>query len=72
MLAEESATCIIKPETPQARAIGNEWLGTSLPLPNYANNLLRLGFTEQGLSSKATVSSTPSSPGTTKPTSSAG
>ncbi|BBX15847.1 LLM class F420-dependent oxidoreductase [Mycolicibacterium duvalii] len=34
----------------QARAIGTEWLKSYLALPNYANNLLRLGFTEEDLS----------------------
>ncbi|UXA16377.1 LLM class F420-dependent oxidoreductase [Mycobacterium sp. SMC-4] len=33
----------------QARAIGTDWLKSYLALPNYANNLLRLGFTEEDL-----------------------
>jgi probable F420-dependent oxidoreductase len=36
-----------------ARAVGTDWLRTYLALPNYANNLLRSGFTEDDL---ATVS----------------
>jgi probable F420-dependent oxidoreductase len=36
-----------------ARAVGTDWLRTYLTLPNYANNLLRSGFTEDDL---ATVS----------------
>ncbi|MGE2733207.1 LLM class F420-dependent oxidoreductase [Mycolicibacterium vaccae] len=34
----------------EARAIGTDWLRSYLALPNYANNLLRLGFTEEDLS----------------------
>ncbi|QYC40906.1 hypothetical protein Nocox_16465 [Nonomuraea coxensis DSM 45129] len=29
----------------EARAIGQDWLRRYLSLPNYANNLLRLGYT---------------------------
>ncbi|MCH9666425.1 MAG: LLM class F420-dependent oxidoreductase [Actinomycetia bacterium] len=35
----------------EARAVGTEWLRSYLGLPNYANNLLRSGFTEDDLSS---------------------
>ena len=35
----------------QAREIGSDWLRSYLGLPNYANNLLRSGFTEEELSS---------------------
>jgi probable F420-dependent oxidoreductase len=34
-----------------AQAIGTDWLRAYLALPNYANNLLRSGFTEDDLSS---------------------
>jgi len=34
-----------------ARAVGTDWLRNYLALPNYANNLLRSGFTEDDLSS---------------------
>ncbi|MEV4284908.1 LLM class F420-dependent oxidoreductase [Nonomuraea bangladeshensis] len=35
----------------EARAIGGEWLRRYLSLPNYANNLLRLGYTEEDVES---------------------
>jgi probable F420-dependent oxidoreductase len=35
----------------EARAIGTDWLRTYLALPNYANNLLRSGFTQGDLDS---------------------
>jgi probable F420-dependent oxidoreductase len=35
----------------EAHAIGTDWLRAYLALPNYANNLLRSGFTEDDLSS---------------------
>ncbi len=35
----------------EARAIGTDWLRGYLSLPNYANNLLRLGFTDQDVES---------------------
>jgi probable F420-dependent oxidoreductase len=35
----------------QARAIGTDWLRAYLALPNYANNLLRSGFTDDDLAS---------------------
>ena len=34
-----------------ARPIGTEWLRSYLALPNYANNLLRLGFSPDELAS---------------------
>jgi probable F420-dependent oxidoreductase len=33
----------------EARAVGNDWLRSYLALPNYANNLIRLGFTDDDL-----------------------
>jgi probable F420-dependent oxidoreductase len=35
----------------EARAIGTEWLRGYLSLPNYAGNVLRLGFTEEDVNS---------------------
>ncbi|XVQ11497.1 LLM class F420-dependent oxidoreductase [Spirillospora sp. CA-255316] len=35
----------------EARAIGTGWLSTYLALPNYAGNLLRLGFSEEDVES---------------------
>ncbi|MEU6724053.1 LLM class F420-dependent oxidoreductase [Nonomuraea wenchangensis] len=35
----------------EARAIGEDWLRRYLSLPNYANNLLRLGYTEEDVAS---------------------
>ena len=35
----------------EARAIGVDWLRNYLSLPNYANNLLRLGFSQEELES---------------------
>ena len=35
----------------EARAIGSDWLASYFALPNYANNLLRSGFTEDDLAS---------------------
>ena len=34
-----------------ARAVGTDWLRAYLALPNYANNLLRSGFTQDDLDS---------------------
>ena len=44
-------TVILTEDRAEARAIGTDWLRTYLVLPNYANNLLRSGFTEDDLSS---------------------
>jgi probable F420-dependent oxidoreductase len=35
----------------EARAVGTDWLRNYLALPNYANNLLRSGFTQDDLDS---------------------
>ena len=51
LLPEQSV--ILTYDAAQARAIGTDWLRTYLALPNYANNLLRSGFTSDDL---ATVS----------------
>ena len=40
-------TVILCSDADEARAIGTEWLRHYLGLPNYANNLRRLGFTEE-------------------------
>ncbi|ORV10890.1 LLM class F420-dependent oxidoreductase [Mycobacterium celatum] len=37
-------TVILTEDAEQARAVGTEWLRSYLALPNYANNLLRSGF----------------------------
>jgi probable F420-dependent oxidoreductase len=44
-------TVILTGDRAEARAVGTDWLRTYLALPNYANNLLRSGFTEDDLSS---------------------
>ena len=44
-------TVLLTDEREQARAIGTDWLRSYLALPNYANNLLRSGFTEDDVSS---------------------
>ncbi|MCZ0731371.1 LLM class F420-dependent oxidoreductase [Mycolicibacterium iranicum] len=44
-------TVLLTDSRDEARAIGTDWLRSYLGLPNYANNLLRLGFTEEDLSS---------------------
>ena len=44
-------TAVLTEDRDEARAIGTDWLRTYLTLPNYANNLLRSGFTEDDLSS---------------------
>lgn len=44
-------TALLTDDRDHARKIGTEWLRAYLALPNYANNLLRLGFTEDDLSS---------------------
>ena len=46
-------TVLLADDRSAARAIGNDWLRMYLGLPNYANNLLRSGFTDDDL---ATVS----------------
>lgn len=42
-------TAILTTDRDQARTIGTEWLRNYLGLPNYANNLLRSGFTQVDL-----------------------
>ncbi|OMC12432.1 LLM class F420-dependent oxidoreductase [Mycobacterium sp. SP-6446] len=42
-------TAILCDKTEEARAIGTDWLRAYLALPNYANNLLRSGFSEDDL-----------------------
>ncbi|HEX2285915.1 MAG TPA: LLM class F420-dependent oxidoreductase, partial [Mycobacterium sp.] len=44
-------TVFLADDRADARAIGTDWLRAYLALPNYANNLLRSGFTEDDLSS---------------------
>jgi probable F420-dependent oxidoreductase len=44
-------TVILTEDRAEARAVGTDWLRTYLALPNYANNLLRSGFTQDDLSS---------------------
>lgn len=44
-------TVLLTDDRDQAREIGIPWLSSYLALPNYANNLLRLGFTEDDVSS---------------------
>ncbi len=44
-------TVVLAGDRSQARAIGTDWLRAYLALPNYANNLLRSGFTQDDLQS---------------------
>jgi probable F420-dependent oxidoreductase len=44
-------TVILTEDRAEARSIGTGWLRTYLALPNYANNLLRSGFTQDDLDS---------------------
>lgn len=44
-------TVMLTDDRDLAREVGTQWLQSYLALPNYANNLLRLGFTEEDLSS---------------------
>ncbi|MFV0496197.1 LLM class F420-dependent oxidoreductase [Mycobacterium sp.] len=43
-------TAILCDTVEQARAIGTDWLRGYLAMPNYANNLLRIGFSEEDIS----------------------
>jgi probable F420-dependent oxidoreductase len=43
-------TAILTDSVDEARAIGTDWLRSYLTMPNYANNLLRSGFSEDDLS----------------------
>jgi probable F420-dependent oxidoreductase len=44
-------TVVLAEDREEARAIGTDWLRTYLTLPNYANRLLRSGFTADEVSS---------------------
>ena len=44
-------TAILCEGADEARAIGSDWIRGYLALPNYANNLLRSGFTPEDLAS---------------------
>ena len=43
-------TAILTTDAEEARSIGTEWLRSYLQLPNYANNLVRSGFTPEEVS----------------------
>ncbi|MCD0449181.1 TIGR03620 family F420-dependent LLM class oxidoreductase [Actinocorallia sp. API 0066] len=49
VLPEQSV--ILTESADEARALGTAWLKTYLALPNYTNNLLRLGFTREDVDS---------------------
>ena len=44
-------TVLLTEDAAEARAIGTDWLRAYLALPNYANNLLRSGFTQDDVTS---------------------
>jgi len=44
-------TVLLTDDKAQARAVGTDWLRAYLALPNYANTLLRSGFTQDDLTS---------------------
>jgi probable F420-dependent oxidoreductase len=48
LLPEQSV--LLTDSRDEARAIGTDWLRSYLALPNYANNILRTGFTEEDIS----------------------
>ncbi len=50
LLLPEQAVLLTE-DREEARTIGSDWLRSYLGLPNYANNLLRSGFTEDDLAS---------------------
>ncbi|MEE9242870.1 MAG: LLM class F420-dependent oxidoreductase [Mycobacterium sp.] len=50
LLLPEQAV-LLTSDREEARAIGSDWLASYFALPNYANNLLRSGFTEDDLAS---------------------
>jgi probable F420-dependent oxidoreductase len=52
VLAPEQ-TVVLCAERGEARAVADSWLGNYLSLPNYANNLLRLGFSEDDVTSRS-------------------
>ena len=47
----QEQTAILCDGADEARAIGTDWIRGYLALPNYANNLLRSGFTPEDLAS---------------------
>jgi probable F420-dependent oxidoreductase len=44
-------TVLLTTDADEARSLGTDWLRSYLALPNYANNLLRSGFTEEDVTS---------------------
>jgi probable F420-dependent oxidoreductase len=44
-------TVLLTDDRAEARAVGTDWLRSYLALPNYANNLLRSGFSQDDLTS---------------------
>lgn len=44
-------TVLLTTDRDEARGVGTDWLRSYLALPNYANNLLRSGFTEEDIHS---------------------
>ena len=44
-------TVLLTDDRDEARAVGTDWLRSYLALPNYANNLLRSGFSQDDLTS---------------------
>ncbi|KUI01891.1 LLM class F420-dependent oxidoreductase [Mycobacterium sp. IS-3022] len=44
-------TVLLTTDADEAHALGTDWLRSYLALPNYANNLLRSGFTEEDVAS---------------------
>jgi hypothetical protein len=44
-------TVLLTDDKAEARAVGTDWLRAYLALPNYANNLLRSGFTQDDIDS---------------------
>jgi probable F420-dependent oxidoreductase len=44
-------TVLLNDDADEARTLGKNWLRSYLALPNYANNLLRSGFTEEDVTS---------------------
>ena len=65
-------TVILTTDADNAREIGTNFLRRYLALPNYANNLLRSGFSPDDLASVSDRPSTRSSPGVTRRRSCAG
>jgi probable F420-dependent oxidoreductase len=44
-------TVVLTEDSAGARTVGTDWLRSYLALPNYANNLLRSGFSQEDLTS---------------------